>query len=148
MLLETLRPLFSRDLAKLRKEIEAYSNESNIWKIEHSIANSGGNLALHLIGNLKTYVGKELGAIDYVRNRDLEFSQKNVPRADLLRMIDETKDTVERALQKVTDADLAKQYPVKVFENTTTTEYFLVHLAMHLSYHLGQVNYHRRLIDR
>lgn len=148
MLIETLRKLFNRDLAKLRKEVEQYREESNLWKIEHAIANSGGNLVLHLVGNLKTYVGKELGGIEYIRNRDLEFSQKNVPRADLLRMIDETMEAVDKTLEKLPESELPKQYPLKVFEYTTSTEYFLVHLASHLGYHLGQVNYHRRLLDR
>jgi hypothetical protein len=147
MAIETLKELFTRDLNKLRKEVELYSNEDNLWKIEKNIANPAGNLCLHLIGNLNTYIGKEIGKTDYVRNRDLEFSLKNIPRAELLARIDDTIQVVNRSLDKLDEADLKKEYPVLVFDKKTSTEYLLIHLATHLTYHLGQVNYHRRLID-
>lgn len=147
MLIETLRSLFARDLTKLRAEIELYQREENIWKTEGLIANSAGNLCLHLVGNLNTYIGKETGHTGYVRNRDLEFSLKDMPRKELLGKIDETIRVVETSLASITEADLAKEFPVLVFEEKTSTEYLLVHLATHLTYHLGQINYHRRLID-
>lgn len=55
MTIEALKELFERDLNKLKSEIEFYGNESTMWKIENSIKNSGENLCLHIIGNLKTY---------------------------------------------------------------------------------------------
>lgn len=147
MLIETLKLLFTRDLEKLRTEIELYRQEENIWKIEGSIANSAGNLCLHLVGNLNTYIGKEIGKTGYVRNRELEFSLKNVSRTELLHKINDTIHVVNSALDNLNETDLASEYPVLVFENKTSIEYLLVHLATHLTYHLGQVNYHRRLID-
>lgn len=147
MLIEILKSLFTRDLLKLRTEIELYREEENIWKIEKNIANSAGNLCLHLIGNLNAHIGKVIGKTDYIRNRDLEFSLKNVPQKHLLTMIDETILVVSSAFNNLNEGDLASEYPVLVFENKTTTEFMLVHLATHLAYHLGQVNYHRRLID-
>ena len=89
MLIETLKSLFTRDLLKLRSEIELYRKEDNIWKIDKNISNSAGNLCLHLIGNLNTYIGKEIGKTGYIRNRDLEFSLKNVAQKELLSKIDE-----------------------------------------------------------
>ena len=147
MVVSTLQKLFARDLAKLRTEIAAYRHEPNLWKIEKGIANAAGNLCLHLVGNLNTYIGKELGATNYVRDRAAEFSLKDIPQATLLNMIDDTMRVVDASLEKVSEGDLQKEYPVLVFDQKTTTEYFLIHLATHLSYHLGQVNYHRRLID-
>lgn len=147
MLTETLASIFYRDLSKLYTEIEQYKNEGKLWVIEKSIANSGGNLCLHLVGNLKTYIGAELGNFPYNRHRDLEFSQKDVPKAELLTMIEETRNIVDLALRRLPVNSLKQEYPLLVFDEKTTTEYFLVHLAAHLSYHLGQINYHRRLLD-
>ena len=147
MLVATLKLLFSRDLNKLKKEVASYQNETNIWRIENSIANSGGNLCLHLIGNLKTYIGAELGKINYTRNRDLEFSLKNISKAALIEKIEETIAIVDQSLDTLTDEDLKNEYPSLVFESKTSTEYFMIHLIAHLSYHLGQINYHRRLLD-
>jgi uncharacterized damage-inducible protein DinB len=147
MLIETLKTLFKRDLEKLRQEIGLYKDENKLWVIDKGIANSAGNLCLHLVGNLNTYIGAEIGKTGYVRNRDLEFSQKNVPQEKLLAMIDATKEAVEKGLSMLKEEDLQKEYPLLVFDKRTSTEYFLVHLAVHLGYHLGQVNYHRRLLD-
>ena len=147
MLTQTLKTLFQRDLNKLRKEIESYKNERNLWIIDKGIANSAGNLCLHLVGNLNTYLGKELGGTDYIRNRDLEFSQKDIPQAVLLKMIDETTGIVQKVLDSTTDRQLEEEYPVIVFTEKMTTGFFLVHLVAHLDYHLGQINYHRRLLD-
>jgi len=148
MLAETLKLLFNRDLRKLKVEIESYRNESNLWLVETEIANAAGNLCLHLIGNLNTYIGATLGGTNYVRNRPLEFSSKNIPQKELVSKIEETMLIVENTLEKVTEKDLASEYPLLVLEDKTSTAFFLVHLATHLSYHLGQINYHRRLLDK
>lgn len=147
MLIETLIKLFNRDLNKLKEEINAYSNEYNLWIVDKAVSNCSGNLCLHLVGNLKHFIGAELGETGYVRQRDLEFSLKNVPRTELLRQVDEVMSIVENTLSKLTQEDLQKQYRRRVFEDDMTTGYFLVHLSTHLAYHLGQINYHRRLLD-
>ena len=146
MLTETLKSLFNRDLNKLKVEIESYENESQIWAIDKNISNSAGNLCLHLIGNINTYIGAELGKTGYIRNRPLEFSLQDVPRSEIISKIDETILVVNNTLDSLTEADLKAIYPQIVFEKEMTTEFFLVHLSTHLAYHLGQINYHRRLI--
>ncbi|MEM8521905.1 DUF1572 family protein [Flavobacterium sp. PL12] len=147
MLVESLKTLFNRDLNKLQEEIELYKNEANLWKIEKGISNSAGNLCLHLIGNLNSYIGSTLGKTDYIRNRDLEFSLINVSKAELLNRIEKTKVVVNNALEVITSKKLEEEYPLLVFENKTTIAFFLIHLSTHLAYHLGQINYHRRLLD-
>jgi uncharacterized damage-inducible protein DinB len=147
MLLETLKSLFIRDLNRLKTEIESYTSEAKIWIIDKHIANSSGNLCLHIAGNLNTYIGKGLGRINYIRNRDLEFSLKNIPRAELVDKITGTIAMVDQVLSQLDESELNKEYPTLVLDTKTSTEYLLVHLATHLAYHLGQVNYHRRLLD-
>lgn len=147
MLTQTLKILFQRDLKKLKQEIESYRDEKKIWITDKNILNSAGNLCLHLVGNLNTYIGAEFGKTGYIRNRELEFSQKDLPKIELVKKIDETISVVEKSLDNIKDEQLNEEYPILVFAEKTTTEYFLVHLATHLAYHLGQVNYHRRLLD-
>jgi hypothetical protein len=147
MLTNTLISLFERDLKKLIAEIQLYQNESHIWQIEKNILNSAGNLTLHLIGNLNTYIGKEIGKTNYVRNRELEFSTKDVPVKDLIEKIEDTIETIRLALNQITDEELNSEYPILVFSEKTSTEFLLIHLTTHLAYHLGQINYHRRLIE-
>jgi uncharacterized damage-inducible protein DinB len=147
MVIETLQKIFKRDLEKLKQEITSYRQESNLWKVDKSIANSSGNLCLHLVGNLNAYIGAEIGETGYVRNRDLEFSMKNIPQVQLVKMIENTIGVVEEGLSKLNEDDLEKEYPLLVFNEKTSTGYFLIHLTVHLGYHLGQINYHRRLLD-
>ena len=101
-LIETLKTIYNRDLNRLRQDIELYKNESNLWKIDKEITNSAGNLCLHLIGNLNAFIGKEIGNIDYSRNRPQEFSSTNIPKAELLKKIDETISIVNLSLDKLT----------------------------------------------
>ncbi|WP_284461847.1 DinB family protein [Chryseobacterium sp.] len=147
MIIESLRSLYSRDLNKLKTEIEAYQNEENLWRIDKNIANSGGNLCLHLVGNLNLFIGTELGKTGYVRHRDLEFSLKDIPKAELIEKVQATLSMVDTVLSQLSEEDLGKEYPLVVFEDKMTTDYFLIHLVAHLDYHLGQINYHRRLLD-
>ncbi len=147
MLTEILKIVFTRDLQKLKKELESYTNEAAIWKVDNQISNSAGNLCLHLVGNLNTYIGATLGNSGYVRHRELEFSLKDIPREELIRKIEDTITVVENALSSLTDQQLKEEFPLLIWAEKTSTEYLLVHLATHLSYHLGQVNYHRRLLD-
>jgi hypothetical protein len=146
MLIETLRSLFNRDLNKLKAEIESYESESQLWSIDKNISNSGGNICLHLIGNINTYIGAEIGKTNYIRNRPLEFTAKYILKVELVDMIDNTILVVNNALNLLKESDLEKIYPQIVFEKEMTTGYFLVHLSTHLAYHLGQINYHRRLL--
>ena len=148
MIQQTLSELFERDLTKLKEEISLYVDESKIWAVKGEIKNSAGNLTLHLLGNLNHFVGAILGGNGYVRNRNAEFSDKNVPRAEIISNIDKTIGVIKSTLSKISDVDLKKDYPVKVLKNKETmkTEFFLIHLVGHLNYHLGQINYHRRLI--
>jgi len=146
--LTALKEIFNRDLNKLKKEISLYQHEPALWITEANIANTAGNLCLHLIGNLNTYIGAQLGNSGYVRHRELEFSLKDVPREELLQKIDDTISVVEKALNGLSEEKLVEEYPIVVFDGRTTTAYMLIHLSAHLGYHLGQINYHRRLLDK
>jgi uncharacterized damage-inducible protein DinB len=120
--------------------------------VRGEISNSGGNLCLHLMGNLQHYIGHVLGKTDYVRDRDKEFSEKNVPRAQLSELVKLTKQIVETTMEKMTDDDLTKIFPVQflaklpaINREGMTTGFYLTYIVTHLNYHLGQINYHRRL---
>ena len=145
---DSLVQLFTRDLDKLQKELQLYANEEAIWKIDKSIKNSAGNLAIHIIGNLNHFVGAILGNSGYDRQRDKEFGDKNIPRKLILEQLDDVKETIEKVISSLTENDLKKEYSINVFKKDhMSTEYFLIHLYGHLNYHLGQINYHRLLLD-
>ena len=147
MLKETLTEIFERDLQKLIAEINLYKDENNLWLVKEGISNSAGNLCLHLSGNLNHFIGATLGNTGYVRHRDDEFSLKNIPRQDLLLNMENCMLIVKNTLKNLPGEELEKDFPLEVFGRTVSTAFMLVHLATHLTYHLGQINYHRRLLD-
>jgi uncharacterized damage-inducible protein DinB len=146
MLVSPIAAALSRDLAALRRELESYPDERAIWTVAPGIANSAGTLALHLAGNLQHFVGAVLGGTGYRRDREAEFTRRNVPRAELIAELQRAEAAVEAVLPGLPDDDLAKQYPEEISGQRPSTAHALVHLASHLAYHLGQVNYHRRLL--
>jgi uncharacterized damage-inducible protein DinB len=143
-----LTTFFESELNNLITEIKLYKNEENIWRIEKNISNSAGNLTLHIIGNLHTFIGKEIGKTNYVRDRELEFKQIRIPRIELINNINSTIEMVKNSLISITNEELKYDYPILKFSKIETNEYLLIHLIKHLTYHLGQINYHRRLIDK
>jgi uncharacterized damage-inducible protein DinB len=144
--IRSIQSILERDLQKLENEIKAYPDDKSVWLIRGKIKNSAGTLVLHLCGNLQHYIGKQLGASSYIRNRDLEFSERNTPRNQLILEINKTKESVSTALDNLQDAILDMDYPEQVFGHAMSTRYFLIHLVGHFNYHLGQINYHRRLL--
>lgn len=145
---EALIELYNRDLHKLKQEIELYTDDTILWKIENSIKNSGGNLCLHIIGNLKTYIGNGLSQIEYDRKRDLEFSAKNIDSAIIYQELDETIEIVNEGISKLSKEQLNGNFPIMIWEKETGMIFTLIHLHAHLNFHLGQINYHRRFLTK
>lgn len=137
--------VFEKDLIRLKLEIEAFEIDENLWLKSDGINNSAGNLCLHIIGNLNNYIGAILGNTGYIRNRPLEFTEK-VTKNNLLEKIENTQVVVFKTLESLNPDHLEKIYPEDVLGYRMTTEYFLIHLLGHLNYHLGQINYHRRIL--
>ena len=140
-----LHAILLRDLRGLRREVEAYPNDDAVWTLAPGVANSCGTLVLHLAGNLRLYAGHVIGGITYERDRPREFAARGLPRAELLRELDAAMDAVDRALPQTTDAVLASEFPQPIGTVRVNTQEFLLHCAAHLAYHLGQVDYHRRI---
>jgi len=137
---------FERDLDKIITEISLFKNGDDIWKIKEGILNSAGNLALHLVGNLNHFIGTTLGNTGYVRNRDEEFSLKDIPREKLIADINDLKGTIRNTLSKISSADLQNDFPIKIRDEVFSILNMLIFLLAHLNYHLGQINYLRRMM--
>jgi len=142
----SIQTILDRDLKRLEEEISLYPSEETLWTIAGTIKNPAGNLCLHLCGNLQHYIGAVLGGSDYKRNRDREFAVRNISRDTLISEIQKTRVAVRSALEKLDPNIVDDTYPEQVFSYSMTTSYFLIHLASHLGYHLGQINYLRRLL--
>jgi hypothetical protein len=144
--LKELIALYDRDLKALRNEIQSYPDDASLWNKSGGINNPGGNVFLHLMGNLNTFFGAVYANTGYVRDRPLEFSATGIPRAKLVMMLDEIHPIVLQVLKDFPSEKLGEIYPIKIFDEEKTVSYIFIHLETHLAYHLGQINYHRRII--
>jgi hypothetical protein len=137
---------FSKYLSQLTKEIELYKTEEGLWHIVEGINNAPGTLALHLCGNLKHNFGAVIGKTGYIRNRDLEFSARDVSREKILEEIKSASDMVIPVIDKLTIDDMKKPFEEVSHGEEQTLGDAIVRLALHFAYHLGQINYHRRIL--
>jgi uncharacterized damage-inducible protein DinB len=143
---DAIGSILDRELRALRREVEAYSDEADLWRTPPGISNPAGTLVLHLAGNLQHFLGACLGQTGYVRDRAAEFSRRSVARAELLREIEAARHAITEGLAHLDSARLTAEYPETVAEARITTAEYLMHLASHCAYHLGQIDYHRRLV--
>lgn len=144
MLATELSTLFARDLSKLRRGLEAFPDTASLWTTAPDVTNAAGTLALHLEGNLREYIGRQLGGIDYTRDRPLEFNARGVEQGDLVARIGAVHDMIPRVVAGLTPEALDATYPEQVLGAPMSTRQFLIHLYGHLNYHLGQLDYLRR----
>ncbi len=147
MLKKILFEIFERDLNTLKEEINLYADETKIWAASGEIKNSAGSLTLHIIGNLNHFIGAILGKTNYVRDRDAEFLSKGIARDALTRDIENTIEVIKDVLNKLPDESLDAAFPVEMHGKKVETNYALLHLLAHFNYHLGQINYHRRIFS-
>lgn len=142
-----IRVIALRDLHDVRKEIELYPDETSLWELAEGINNPGGNLALHLAGNMHHFIGAVLGTSNYTRDRDAEFSTRGLTRAEVVERLDCAIAAVDRSLRHLSDDDLSKPFPERSGDFDLLTGQFLIHCLAHLGYHLGQLDYHRRMVS-
>lgn len=135
-----------RDLESLTDQLNDYQDEADIWQLVPGVANSAGTLALHLAGNIQYYIGALLGGTGYVRDRKAEFATRDVSRAELLEQIDAARAALRQTVSRIDTGTLDSAYAIEVAGTSLSTGQFLLHLAAHLAYHLGQVDYHRRFV--
>jgi hypothetical protein len=146
MLNNILANFYERDIRKLIEEINLFKNEEDIWKTAGSVKNSCGNLALHIIGGLNYLIGTTLAQTNYVRNREQEFIRKDVERKELVAQLEALISLINQALTALT-AEMEAEFPIFFDKPKASVSYVLMQLLAHLNYHLGQVNYLRRVLE-
>lgn len=138
--------LILRDLDRLEDNINQYDEEATLWKTDKDISNSAGNLCLHLCGNLQHFLGHVILKTDYVRDRSYEFGGGPETKEQLFIKIEETRRIVTDLSKHLNEEILQQDYPLNVLGYKMTVGYFLIHLYGHFNYHMGQINYCRRLL--
>ncbi len=138
--------LLTRELAAFSRELDLFDDETLIWATVPGVANAVGTLTLHVCGNLQYYVGTVLGNTGYVRDRDREFSDRDVPRSYLVAELAKTAEVVRTVLADLPDESLTAEYPDVLGGPRMPTGLLLRQLTSHLAFHLGQAGYLRRAL--
>jgi uncharacterized damage-inducible protein DinB len=146
ILIQSSAIILERDLKKVIQEISQYKDERSLWATGGEINNSSGNLALHIAGAVHHFIGSVLGNNGYVRNREREFSDKNIEISVIINQLSKATEVVKEVLNKLTVEDIEREFPEKLGGNSMTIGFFLIHLISHINYHLGQINYNRRIL--
>lgn len=146
MLTDDLTTILSRDLRALAREVAAYPDDAAVWRDVPGLPNPAGVLARHLAGNIRHYVGTALGGGTYVRDRTDEFAARGASRAAIVAEVEAALADVQRVIPALGAAQLDAELPVPVGGHAVGTRRFLLHLGAHLAYHLGQIDYHRRVV--
>lgn len=139
-----LAALFARDLTRVAQEVAAFPSEESLWQVTPGVTNSAGNLALHLEGNLREFVGRQLGGVAYTRVRPAEFSTTGLTRAEVASRVDATRELVVAVVEGLTAEQWDATFPEAVLGRPLSSRQFALHLLGHLNYHLGQMDYLRR----
>lgn len=143
-----LSRIYERDLTRLIQELQSFPDDGSLWRSTEGMSNSPGNLALHLEGNLREFVGRQIGGIAYERKRELEFSSKDLPLQEVIQRLEAVKESIPRVVGSLTDEQLSAEFPQQVFKVPTSNREMLIHLLAHLSYHLGQIDAERRALAK
>lgn len=145
--MKTFIDQYHNSLQQLKNELALFKDEKLLWNTLPGVSNSSGNLTLHLIGNLNHFIGANMNNSGFIRNRENEFSQKNASRKALVDEIDKLTLLIPETLLKKNESWKNEKFPLEFMNETRSNEYILVQMLTHLNYHLGQINYLRRILE-
>jgi hypothetical protein len=137
--------IFVQELSKLKDEIGKFNKDADVWRVVDGVTNPAGVLTKHLLGNLNNTIGATLGKNGYMRNRDYEFAVSAETREELIGQIENLIEVVKTTLGGLTQTELGELYPLEMFGRKSTA-FYLTYFYGHFKYHLGQINYLRRIL--
>jgi uncharacterized damage-inducible protein DinB len=144
-LTDDFRTVLVRDLNGLQREIALYPDDETLWATRAGVANSGGNLALHVAGNIQHFIGHEMGGLPYRRDRGDEFGRRGGSRQAVIDEIRRAVAAVDEVLPRLGDEQLERLFTAHA-DVAVSTRRFLLHLCTHTAFHVGQVGYLRRIV--
>ena len=138
ILLDALRTRITRVFpAQVRAAVEPLTDEQ-IWWRPNEQSNSIGNLVLHLTGSLNHFLNRNIGGIEYTRDRAAEFAERGpIPKHDLLALFDDMVARAERTFDALTPERLGDPSPEPKMHSIVVQD--LVNALGHIANHAGQV---------
>jgi hypothetical protein len=136
--LDALRSRVTRVLPVQVRECVALLDDDQIWWRPNEQSNSIGNIILHVSGSLNHYLNRNIGGIEYDRDRAAEFAERrNIPKAELLAIFDGMVANAEKTFDAVTLERLGDASPEPKMHKTVMED--LLNVGIHFSNHVGQI---------
>lgn len=130
-----------KKLAGVVRDLAAPLTDEQFWAKPFAFGNSFGHLVLHLTGNLNYYIGTQIAATGYVRDRPVEFSDATRPsKAEVLKKFDQAIEMVLRTINGQSAEDWSKEY-TGVSADAHDRFEMVLQCATHLHHHIGQMMY-------
>ena len=119
-------------------------SEQEFWTNPYPYGNSMGHLVLHITGNLNYYIGAQLAATGYVRDREREFTENNPPsKAETIDALATAIATVSVVLEQQVDKDWATPYTADGVDDVHDRFSIFLRCAVHFHHHIGHMSYVR-----
>lgn len=131
--------------AQIRASVAALTDEQ-IWWRPNEESNSIGNIVLHLAGSLNHFLNRNIGGIDYARDRAAEFAERRtIPRAELLAVFDDMVAKAEQTFAALTTDRLGDPSPEPKMHTVVLED--VMNIAMHVANHTGQIVWIAKMLD-
>ncbi|MBN1427349.1 MAG: DUF1572 family protein [Anaerolineae bacterium] len=102
----------------------------------------------HLTGNLNHYFGVGVLENGYVRDRDREFVEGDIPKEKLLADLRAAVEVAKKAAEQVTDEQILRRpYRTPNGEEYESLAYHATRNAMHFALHYGQIDYVKDIVE-
>ena len=141
---ETIAPDLTARYMKLAgvvRELAAPLSDEQFLAKPFAFGNSFGHLLLHLTGNLNYYIGAQIAATGYVRDRPLEFSDAARPsKSEVLQKFDKAIEMVVGTIKSQSAEDWSKEYTAMGVDAHDRFG-MVLSCATHLHHHVGQMMY-------
>lgn len=130
------------DFLERVQTLAADLSEAEFWGNPLPYGNSIGHLVLHLTGNLNYYIGAQLADTGYVRDREREFNEAQLPSKDAtLQALADTLHTVKQVLANQTHDDWAAPYSAVGVDDVHDRFSIFLRCAIHFHHHIGHMSY-------
>ena len=131
--------------AQVRAALASLTDEQLWWRPNEK-SNTIGNLVVHLTGSLNHYLNRNLGGLDYTRDRAAEFAERRMlPKSEVLARFDEMVANAERTFARLTPESLGEPSPEPDMHSIVFED--VINVAMHLATHTGQIVWIAKMLD-
>lgn len=131
--------------AQVRAAVDTL-NDEQLWWRPNEESNSVGNIVLHLTGSLNHFLNRNIGGMEYARDRAAEFAERRaIPKAELMAMFDEMVARAERTFDGLTPGRLNDPSPEPKMHSIVLED--ILGILSHIAAHAAQIVWIAKMLN-